>query len=100
MDDQQRYRQRSLWLDGALARFAPRRRSRAITRWTSLSSAPATPGLWTAYALTLHDPSLRIAVVEAETVGYGSVGSQRRLRARPASPARHASTAAEPEWTT
>ena len=31
-------------------------------------------GLWTAYALTLRDPGLRIAIVEAETVGYGASG--------------------------
>jgi glycine/D-amino acid oxidase-like deaminating enzyme len=31
-------------------------------------------GLWTAYALTERDPGLRIAIVEAETVGYGASG--------------------------
>jgi glycine/D-amino acid oxidase-like deaminating enzyme len=31
-------------------------------------------GLWTAYYLTEADPSLRIAVVEAETVGFGASG--------------------------
>lgn len=31
-------------------------------------------GLWTAYALTELDPSLRIAIVEAEHVGFGASG--------------------------
>jgi ribulose 1,5-bisphosphate synthetase/thiazole synthase len=31
-------------------------------------------GLWTAIALTDTDPSLRVVVLEAETVGYGASG--------------------------
>jgi glycine/D-amino acid oxidase-like deaminating enzyme len=31
-------------------------------------------GLWTAYYLTLLEPSIRIAVVEAETAGFGASG--------------------------
>jgi glycine/D-amino acid oxidase-like deaminating enzyme len=31
-------------------------------------------GLWTAYYLALADPSLRVAVVEAEVVGFGASG--------------------------
>jgi len=31
-------------------------------------------GLWTAYALTVRDPGIRVAIVEAETVGYGASG--------------------------
>ena len=31
-------------------------------------------GLWTAYYLALADPSLRIAIVEAETAGFGASG--------------------------
>jgi glycine/D-amino acid oxidase-like deaminating enzyme len=31
-------------------------------------------GLWTAYYLAMADPSLRIIVLEAETVGYGASG--------------------------
>lgn len=31
-------------------------------------------GLWTAYYLALADPALRIAVLEAETVGFGASG--------------------------
>lgn len=31
-------------------------------------------GLWTAYYLTRHDPTLRVAVLERERVGYGASG--------------------------
>jgi glycine/D-amino acid oxidase-like deaminating enzyme len=31
-------------------------------------------GLWTAYYLTLHDPTLRVAVVERRHVGFGASG--------------------------
>jgi glycine/D-amino acid oxidase-like deaminating enzyme len=31
-------------------------------------------GLWTAYYLTLSDPSLRVAIVEAEVAGFGASG--------------------------
>ncbi|WP_164311546.1 FAD-dependent oxidoreductase, partial [Streptococcus pneumoniae] len=31
-------------------------------------------GLWTAYYLARTDPSLRIAVLEAESVGFGASG--------------------------
>ena len=31
-------------------------------------------GLWTAYYLLVHDPSLRVVVVEAETAGFGASG--------------------------
>ena len=74
MDDHTRYRQRSLWLDGALAEFRPRPQlSGSVDVDVAIVGAGYT-GLWTAYALTLHDPALRIAVVEAETVGYGASG--------------------------
>ena len=74
MDDQQRYRQRSLWLDGALAQFTPRAPLAGDHEADVAIVGAGYTGLWTAYALTLHDPSLRIAVVEAETVGYGASG--------------------------
>ena len=74
MDDHSRYRQRSLWLDGALAVFTPRPRvAGRIDVDVAIVGAGYT-GLWTAYALALRDPALRIAIVEAETVGYGASG--------------------------
>jgi glycine/D-amino acid oxidase-like deaminating enzyme len=74
VDDQQRYRQRSLWLDGALERFTPRARLEGDHEADVAIVGAGYTGLWTAYALTLHDPTLRIAIVEAETVGYGASG--------------------------
>ena len=50
------------------------RRCRATATPTSASSAPATPGLWTAYYLKRADPSLRIAVLEARFAGFGASG--------------------------
>ena len=74
MDDQTRYRERSLWLDGALEAFAPRARlTHDIDVDVAIVGAGYT-GLWTAYALTERAPGLRIALVEAETVGYGASG--------------------------
>ena len=74
MSDQERYRQRSLWLDGALAQFTPRPRLEGDHDVDVAIVGAGYTGLWTAYALTLREPALRIAVVEAETVGYGSSG--------------------------
>jgi glycine/D-amino acid oxidase-like deaminating enzyme len=74
VDDQSRYRERSLWLDGALATFAPRPQLAANVDVDVAIVGAGYTGLWTAYALTERDPGLRIAVVEAETVGYGASG--------------------------
>jgi len=74
VDDLQRYRQRSLWLDGALARFTPRRALEGEWEVDVAIAGAGFTGLWTAYALALREPRLRIAIVEAETVGYGASG--------------------------
>jgi glycine/D-amino acid oxidase-like deaminating enzyme len=74
VDDQQRYRERSLWLDGALAQFAPRPPLEGDREVDVAIVGAGFTGLWTAYALTLRDPSLRVAVVEAEIAGYGASG--------------------------
>ena len=74
MDDQQRYRARSLWLDGALAQFSPRPQLEGDREVDVAIVGAGFTGLWTAYALTLRDPGLRIAVVEAEIAGYGASG--------------------------
>ena len=74
MDDQQRYRQRSLWLDGALAQFSPRPPLEGDREVDVAIVGAGFTGLWTAYALALRDPRLRIAIVEAETAGYGASG--------------------------
>lgn len=74
MDDQTRYRNRSLWLDGALATYTPRRRLESDLDVDVAIIGAGYTGLWTAYALTESDPGMRIAVLEAETVGYGASG--------------------------
>jgi len=74
MDVEQRYRKRSLWLDGALAQFSPRPPLEGDRDVDVAIVGAGFTGLWTAYALTLRDPSLRIAIVEAETAGYGASG--------------------------
>ena len=52
----------------------PGRHSRATSTATSASSAAGSPGLWTAYWLAHHDPSLDIVVLEAEFAGFGASG--------------------------
>ena len=74
MDMEQRYRERSLWLDGTLAQFSPRPKLEGDREVDVAIVGAGFTGLWTAYSLTLRDPSLRIAVVEAETAGYGASG--------------------------
>ena len=74
VNDGRRYRERSLWLDGALARFAPRPPLDGDRDVDVAIVGAGFTGLWTAYALTLRDPRLRIAIVEAETAGYGASG--------------------------
>ena len=72
--DGKRYRQRSLWLDGALEQFTPRPPLQGERDADVAIVGAGLTGLWTAYALKLHDPALRVTVVEAETAGYGASG--------------------------
>ena len=51
---------------------AGRRASDSTSTWPS--SAAGFTGLWTALQLTDTDPSLRVAVLEAETVAFGASG--------------------------
>ncbi|MCY7302156.1 MAG: FAD-binding oxidoreductase [Thermoleophilia bacterium] len=74
MDDHARYRQRSLWLDGALTEFTPRPQLAGNVDVDVAIVGAGYTGLYTAYALTVRDPGIRIAIVEAETVGYGASG--------------------------
>lgn len=73
-DDQQRYRNRSLWLDGALEEFSPREPLEGDRQADVAIVGAGFTGLWTAYSLKLLDPSLRITIVEAEIAGYGASG--------------------------
>lgn len=64
---------RALWADTA----APRTSRPALARDAGVDVAVVgggLTGLWTAHYLAEADPALRIAVVEAETVGHGASG--------------------------
>lgn len=68
------YRNLSLWfeqLDEPLAPRAPLREDVDVD--VAVVGAGFT-GLWTAYYLQQRDPSLRVALVEAEIAGYGASG--------------------------
>ncbi len=69
-----RYRSRSFWLDtlpGPLTPRAPLDRDLDVD--VAVVGAGYT-GLWTAYELARRDPTLRIAVLEAEIAGFGASG--------------------------
>jgi glycine/D-amino acid oxidase-like deaminating enzyme len=69
-----RYRSRSLWLDTVPGALTPRPSLAAsIDADVAIVGAGLT-GLWTAYELLDRDPSLRVAVVEAEIAGFGASG--------------------------
>lgn len=72
--EEARYRQRSLWLDGLAGDLAPRPPlAGEVDADVAILGAGFT-GLWTAYYLSLLDPTLRIAVVEREIAGFGASG--------------------------
>jgi glycine/D-amino acid oxidase-like deaminating enzyme len=73
-DLEARYRGRSFWLDTVPGSLAPRP---ALERDLDVDVAivgGGYTGLWTAYELTRRDPTLRIAVLEAEIAGFGASG--------------------------
>ncbi|MFN0154109.1 MAG: NAD(P)/FAD-dependent oxidoreductase [Gaiella sp.] len=72
--DIERYRARSLWLDGALAAGSLRPSLAGSATADVVVVGAGFTGLWAAYALSLAKPKLRILVLEAETVGYGASG--------------------------
>ncbi|HEV7203355.1 MAG TPA: FAD-dependent oxidoreductase [Jatrophihabitans sp.] len=68
------YRQLSLWFDQLPGSITPRA---ALTGDLDVDVAivgAGYTGLWTAYYLQAHDPSLRIALVESEIAGFGASG--------------------------
>lgn len=76
MSPQEHYRRLSLWWDTLPDDLVgePRPPLDGSTEVDVAIVGGGYTGLWTAYALTLHDPGIRVAIVEAETVGYGASG--------------------------
>src|SRR6476660_2538135 len=73
-DLEARYRSRSFWLDSLDEPLHPRP---ALDRYIDVDVAiigAGYTGLWTAYELARRDPTLRIAVLEAEIAGFGASG--------------------------
>jgi glycine/D-amino acid oxidase-like deaminating enzyme len=69
-----RYRARSLWLDGLPGPLLPRPPLDGDTDCDVVIAGAGFIGLWTAYALAVADPGVRIRVLEAEIAGYGAAG--------------------------
>ena len=67
------YRSRSLWLD-QLDPFSPRPALRGDVEADVAIVGGGLLGIWTAYYLAKRDPSLKIAVLEREIVGFGAAG--------------------------
>lgn len=68
------YRSYSFWLEDAGEALTPRPQ---LTRSSEVDVAilgAGYSGLWTAYYLLLHEPALRVAVVEKEIAGFGASG--------------------------
>ena len=74
MNDRDRYRDRSLWLDSALEAYDSRPSLSADLEVDVAIVGAGFTGLWTAYALAKRNAGVTIAVVEAETAGYGASG--------------------------
>ena len=71
---ERRYRARSLWLDGLPGTLTPRAPLEGDAQVDVAIVGGGFTGLWTAYYLALHDPALRVAVVEREIDGFGASG--------------------------
>lgn len=69
-----RYRSRSLWLDGIDDSLAPRAALKTDTSVDVAIIGGGFTGLWTAYSLLIKNPAMRVAIVEKEIVGFGASG--------------------------
>ena len=68
------YRTYSFWLETAGEELTPRPSLPGSTEADVAILGAGFTGLWTAYYLLGHDPSLRVVVLEAETAGFGASG--------------------------
>ncbi len=64
----------SLWRDTADDDFTPRPALPGPATYDVVIVGAGFTGLWTAYYLSIADPALRIAVLEAEVAGFGASG--------------------------
>ncbi|MDT4996602.1 MAG: hypothetical protein QOD45_670, partial [Pseudonocardiales bacterium] len=69
-----RYRDLSLWFDQLPGPIEPRPPLPGPLDVDVAIVGAGYTGLWTAYYLHEHDPSLRIAILEAEVAGFGASG--------------------------
>ena len=70
----QRYRSRSLWLDGIPESLDPRDALPGDQQVDVAIIGGGLTGLWTAYCLAKGDPRLKIVVLERDIVGFGASG--------------------------
>lgn len=71
---EQRYRARSLWLDGLQSSLAPRPSLPRDTSCDVVIVGGGFTGLWTAYYIKRHRADVRVVVVEREIAGFGPSG--------------------------
>ena len=74
MDGDEHYRSRSLWLDQITEPLTPRDPLTGDAPCDVAIVGGGFTGLWTAYALILAEPSLRVRILEGETCGFGASG--------------------------
>jgi glycine/D-amino acid oxidase-like deaminating enzyme len=70
----ERYRSRSLWLDEIGEPLTPQNPLTGDATCDVAIVGGGFTGLWTAYALAVADPTLRVRMLEAETCGFGASG--------------------------
>jgi glycine/D-amino acid oxidase-like deaminating enzyme len=68
------YRERSLWLATVTGELTPRPPLDGDVEADVAIVGAGFIGLWTAHALARADPTLRVAVLEAEIAGFGAAG--------------------------
>ena len=71
---EERYRARSLWLDGLAEPLTPRPALAGDRDCDVAIVGAGFTGLWAAYSLASLQPDLRIVVVEREIAGFGPSG--------------------------
>ncbi len=74
MQPDERYRQRSLWLDGVPSHLSPRPHLPGDASCDVAIVGAGFTGLWTAYYLKTVAPELDVAIVEREIAGFGASG--------------------------